>query len=226
MIPEIETWIFTATYGLAQQEIQRIKADVQEHFADACLEYQEKGLTISEAEARALADLGDAVIANQKYQAVYFTQDDEYRLQKLKMKSWWSELMLVSNLLLFGYAAYIIIIQPSSQNVSVTFRDGLSTLISATWLLALVFEVRLKKFMSAKAPNHQVFWMQALAVFLAHPFWFGLPQSLKVFLTPMNTWLPFEVAIAVSVFAVSIFCSLWLKMQLPLTIKAIRRLRA
>jgi hypothetical protein len=223
MISKIETWIFTATHGLAQQEIQRIKADVQQHFADACLAYQEKGLTISEAEARALADLGDAALAQQRYRVVYFTQDDEYRLQKLKMKSWWSELTLAGYLLLFGFVAYNMIVQPQGQNVSISTRE----VNSVVWLLALLFEVRLKKFFAVQAPNHQVFWIQVLAIFLAHPFLIGLFSEAKMILeTPLTSYLPFDVLRLIFVCGITFFSFKWLQMQLPLTIKAIRRLRA
>jgi hypothetical protein len=226
MTPEIEKWIFTATYGLTQHETQRIKADVLQHFADASLEYQQKGETPANAEARALADLGDANVAKQKYRAVYFTQDDEFRLQKLKMKSWWSELVLIGSLFLNAFAAYVILFRP--ENVSFGFRDDRiwSLLIFAVWLLTLLFEVRLKKFIAAKTPNHQVFYMQALGVFLAHPFLVDLPQRAKSFFVPMNSRLPFDVFSAFFVVIVLALCYLWLKMQLPLTIKAIRRLRA
>jgi hypothetical protein len=84
------TWLEIATNGLAPQEIQRIQVDVKEHFSDALLAYREKGLTAPEAEARALVDLGDANTANQKYRTVYFTEEDNDRIQHLLKRSWWT----------------------------------------------------------------------------------------------------------------------------------------
>jgi hypothetical protein len=83
--------------------------------------------------------------------------------------------------LLSAYLPNVALFRP--EEFSIRDMGFLSLLISAIWLLFLLVEVCPKRFMAVKAPNYQVFSMQALALYLAHP---------------LSSWLPFDVFYATS----------------------------
>jgi hypothetical protein len=219
MIPEIEKWISTATYGLAQEEIGRIKADIEQHFADACMVYQEKGASITQAEARALADLGDAGAANEKYRALYFTQLDDERIKRLLRRSWWTfPLMLMFPLLLF-----LTLIQHKTVGTFTSQEIWVQMFIQAILWFGYIFEPYLKLWVHRKSPRLGLLFAQLLVVLLVWQFlqpglsaiWRG-----ELFRDVLNGKLGLSTD---QIWFVLAF--FWMKTQLPLSVKILQRLR-
>jgi hypothetical protein len=101
-IQNLDEWLKTATgelwFGeLAGPAKERIKLEIKSHFEDAVAAHQTEGLTGTEAQARALADLGDAHAAAKRFRKTHLTEWEAKRLL-----SCWSVPRSMSLVVLFG----------------------------------------------------------------------------------------------------------------------------
>ncbi len=218
---ELVSWLEVATYGLSSSEKPRIRADIEEHFHATLEAYQKAGIYHDQASAKALADLGSPSLANQKYQTVYLTISDDARISSLKKPSWWAKILVY----VVPIAVGVMIIFPKTEPSTVfDFYEQWSLLF---WLsvakeilfwFGYLFEGKIKLALLRKFPTHGIFLAQLFVIGLAVPFLDEIMNSITQFFAAPRifNWTGLMVMI----------CSLfWLKAQLPLTIKAIRRLR-
>ena len=73
MNSNLNIWLDTAHKNLVPEAQRLISEQILEHFANAVERYQLEGKTVLEAEAKALADLGDASQAAKKFEQSYLT---------------------------------------------------------------------------------------------------------------------------------------------------------
>lgn len=215
MISNIEKWIDSATRGLASSEVKRIHTDILEHFTDACTAYQAKG--DAHAEARALDDLGSPDVANQKYRSIYLTEEDELKIERLLHRSWWTYVYA------FGLALAFVVMAINQKTVKAQLAEAGETVYTSLtlmillWLLA-IYEPFIKRVLYQKSPKYGLLWGQVFIVLLAYPF-FGSAFT--------DIQKVFEGKLYLSASLLSIpLVYFWLKAQLPLTLKLLRRLRA
>jgi hypothetical protein len=219
---ELISWLEVATYELSQHEKPRIRADIEEHFQATFETYKNVGIQHEQATIKALEDLGNPSIANQKYKRVYLTVDDETRVSNLKNSTWWAQIMVY----LVPVILAVLIFAPETQQ-STTLKplekwSLLYWLVIAKEILfwfGYFFESKIKQAIIKKYPSHGIFLAQLFIIVLATPFLFEIVKYIGVIQkTPFNFNVSALIALGCSVF--------WLKAQLPLTLKTIRRLRA
>ncbi len=73
MNPNLKTWLKTARANLVPEAQRLVSEQILEHFLNAVERYQLEGKSILEAEAKALADLGDSCLAAKKFEQSYLT---------------------------------------------------------------------------------------------------------------------------------------------------------
>jgi hypothetical protein len=80
---ELAAWLVLATFGLVPRARERIKREIEAHFADAVATHISKGLSQEAGEARALEELGEIRSAAKGFQKKHLTEDEEKWLQSL-----------------------------------------------------------------------------------------------------------------------------------------------
>ena len=73
---ELTAWLVLATFGIVAPARDRIKREIEAHFADAVAAHVAKGLSQDEAETRALQELGDIHSAAKAFQKKHLTSQD------------------------------------------------------------------------------------------------------------------------------------------------------
>jgi hypothetical protein len=81
---ELAAWIVLATFGLVAPARERIKQEIEAHFADAVVAHTVEGLSQDAAEAKALDELGDIHSAAKAFQKKHLTEEEEKWLQDLQ----------------------------------------------------------------------------------------------------------------------------------------------
>lgn len=74
----LESWLTQATRSLSKDSVAQVRSEIQEHYESARAAALSSGATIDEDEAdrMAMADLGDARIANCQYRKVLLTSSE------------------------------------------------------------------------------------------------------------------------------------------------------
>ena len=80
---ELAAWLVLATFGLVAPARERIKREIEAHFADAVATHVSEGLSQEAAEARALEELGDIHSAAKAFKKKHITEEEEKWLQTL-----------------------------------------------------------------------------------------------------------------------------------------------
>lgn len=83
----LESWLASATLGLALSERGRIQDENSAHITDAISHQTAQGLSELDAEARAIQDLGDPQVARAAFLCTCYTLTDEIRLERLLGRS-------------------------------------------------------------------------------------------------------------------------------------------
>jgi hypothetical protein len=76
----LSEWLEVATRRLAEPAKERIRAEIEAHYAEAVIEQSVKGLSQIAAEAEALAELGDAKAAARRFRKGYLTKWETQKL--------------------------------------------------------------------------------------------------------------------------------------------------
>ena len=88
LIPELADWLNIATKNLALPATERIGLEIISHFDDAVGFYQAEGMAEAEAQAKALADLGDPAAAAKRFRKEHLTEGDVGSIKWL-IKYYW-----------------------------------------------------------------------------------------------------------------------------------------
>lgn len=81
---ELTAWIVLATDGLVAPARERIKQEIEAHYADAVARHMTEGLPRATAEAQALDELGDINVAAKGFRKRYLTEKEEAWLQEME----------------------------------------------------------------------------------------------------------------------------------------------
>ncbi len=81
---ELTAWIVLATDGLVAPARERIKQEIEAHYADAVARHVTGGLPRAMAEARALDELGDIDVAAKGFRKRYLTEKEEAWLREIE----------------------------------------------------------------------------------------------------------------------------------------------
>jgi hypothetical protein len=107
--PSLAEWLNTATEKLSLPAKERIKLEITSHFEDALESYMAEGLNEPDAQAKALADLGDARSAARRFQREHLTESDVRRIKhNLGWNSGWRRRLNVLSSLGLG-AAFVLV---------------------------------------------------------------------------------------------------------------------
>jgi hypothetical protein len=84
MTPLLENWLTQATRCLSKDSIAQVRSEIQQHYESAREAALHSGATIDgdEADRLAVADLGDAQIANRQYRKVLLTSSEARMLRE------------------------------------------------------------------------------------------------------------------------------------------------
>ena len=135
----LDAWLETATDDLTAPVRERIRVELQSHFADAVADHMANGFTEAEAKAAALSGLGSPTAARRRFHRRHLTEKDVERIGNT-MK-WASGRHLVWSLPLLVVACAVFLytdknlprqLQPSALDivVSVVLIFGLFQLLS------------------------------------------------------------------------------------------------
>jgi hypothetical protein len=80
---ELAAWLVLATFGLVPPARERIKREIEAHFADAVVAHVAEGLSQESAETMALEELGDIHSAAKAFQKKHITEEEEKWLHDL-----------------------------------------------------------------------------------------------------------------------------------------------
>lgn len=103
---ELTAWLVLATFGLVPSAKERIKREIETHFADAVMAHVTAGLSQEAAETVALEELGDIQSAAKAFQKKHLTEEEEkwlhdlpeaYRLKKYVrwFRAFWALLLSI-----------------------------------------------------------------------------------------------------------------------------------
>jgi hypothetical protein len=81
---ELTAWVVLATDGLVAPARERIKREIEAHYADAVAAHVAAGLPPAEAAARALDELGDIKVAARGFRRRYLTEQEEADLREFE----------------------------------------------------------------------------------------------------------------------------------------------
>ncbi len=211
MSHRLESWLASATLGLALSERGRIVEEISAHVANAIAYQTAQGLTESEAEARAIEDLGDSHAARAAFLRTCYTVSDEIRLERLLGRSWWT--------LLFGF-----ILIPFAFQADADWSIWHVVVMALILPTILGFEPTIKRWLFERSSRNGVIAVQIFSIIIATAticftaFQESLmlqPVSIGALSLPLGTW-----------FIALILSCRWLAQQAPLTLKTIRRTRA
>ena len=86
-ITSLTEWLDTATATLSAPAKERIQLEIESHFQEAVASHCAQGMTGIEAQARALAELGDAQAAARTFRRSYLTEA-EAKVVKMELERW------------------------------------------------------------------------------------------------------------------------------------------
>jgi hypothetical protein len=88
-------WLEVATYDLVAPAKERIRVEIEAHYAEAVASHMANGISQTQAELAALAELGDAPTAGNKFRKQYLTESEVSGDKSVvKMARRWSYLLL------------------------------------------------------------------------------------------------------------------------------------
>ena len=178
----LESWLASATLGLALSERGRIQDEISAHVNDAIAYQTAQGLSASDAEARAVADLGDPRVARAAFLRTCYTLTDEIRLERLLGRSWWTLLyawlfisfplwLPLSNWFNVPLTIRIPFIFQLTFQPGMSLTDGQLIAVSLLFVFALApmyfFEPRIKRWLYNRFSSNGVIAVQAFMALLA-----------------------------------------------------------
>lgn len=99
-VQTLAQWVVIATWKLVEPAKERIRAEIEAHYAEAVEAHQENGMSETNARAAALAELGDPKAAGRRFCKNHLTKGEEQHLKNWN-KSARSVLVLAINYSLF-----------------------------------------------------------------------------------------------------------------------------
>lgn len=118
----LDSWLASATLDLALSERQRIYEEISAHVNDAIAQRIVQGVPVTDAEARAIQDLGDPQVARAAFLCTCYTLTDEIRLERLLGRSWWT---LLNSWLFMSFPLWLPL--TSWFNIPLTVRTPLTS---------------------------------------------------------------------------------------------------
>ena len=85
LIPErqnLSDWLRIATWRLSASAKERIRVEIEAHYAQAVEEHRESGFSETDAHAAALTELGDPEAAGKRFRKRHLTESDADRIKK------------------------------------------------------------------------------------------------------------------------------------------------
>src|SRR5579862_2220503 len=103
LLPErqnLSDWLRIATWRLADSAKERIRPEIEAHYAQSVEAHRENGLSESAAHAAALTELGDPETAGKRFRKRHLTESEAEKLKK-----WDKRARRIWNLL-FAYLSF------------------------------------------------------------------------------------------------------------------------
>lgn len=104
-VQTLPEWLEIATRKLTDASKERIRVEIQAHYAESVEAHRENGLSESDAQTAALAELGDARAAARRFRKQHLTERENERL-KYSEKSARSITMLIITWSYFGLCVF------------------------------------------------------------------------------------------------------------------------
>jgi hypothetical protein len=221
----LESWLVWATQDLATSESIRIRQEISNHFDDARDGLVVAGMSLEEAERQAVQALGSPQQANAEFLRVCFTETDERRLERLMARSWWTLPCGLLGLVVFGFSLLngtgFIFSDPQLQlHVNANFATPLLSL----WIGALLLEPQVKRLLVLRFPKRATLLVQGFMVLLGAV---NVISALEEAIQPLFLFSKGTLSIYFgSWMFVLILTYRWLRAQLPLTLKSLKRISA
>lgn len=118
-VPTLSEWLEIATRKLTDASKERIRVEIEAHYAEAVNAHGDKGLSEADAQTKALAELGDAKVASRRFRKQHLTQQED---QWLKYSEKWGRSIFW---LVLSYVMFVLFAfdqRPLPQNALIHYR--------------------------------------------------------------------------------------------------------
>jgi hypothetical protein len=202
----VEQWLAIATFGLVPSARERIKLEIQAHYADLVAERLVDGMTQKDAKSAALLELGEPSSAAKEFRKNHLTEDERRHLNEWvesSRKSVSSDRWFV--LFLFGpsIALQIWIFAMSDKMPSTANWAGLS------WCIGCLIVFTVINLMSRRLFKRQLPAREFVRQFLRLQSW-GTISQLIMIVTTITTGQP-KAQYWVSIVSISFGLAIWLQ---------------
>ncbi len=129
-------WLSAATEGLEHNLAAEVRAELADHYEDACAAYEAKGHSPSSAQATALVDLGDARTVQRMLRRVHLSRGERFVgwLNRLTPDLWRHRALIATAL--FGLLALVVVVGDHRHWISYRGHYDAMTPIALTFVVA------------------------------------------------------------------------------------------
>ena len=127
LLGSLEQWLEIATRGLCDDAKERVRAEIESHYADAVAASMERGLSVAEAHGAAMASLGNPRKSRRAFHRAYLTRREFKQLQDIARTRWY---------LLVGYSLMLLTVW--MEGARVPELVGLACLLGVSYVLGVL----------------------------------------------------------------------------------------
>lgn len=148
-VQTLSEWLEIATRKLTDASKERIRLEIDSHYADAVGAHREDGLSEADAQTKALTELGAPKTAARRFRKQHLTEREDQRLknsEKMARSIWW----LIFSFVFFGQFAF-----DRHNLVTHYWYKWLSLVLAFVFLVALpTVRFAITRFSGAKSNGH------------------------------------------------------------------------
>jgi len=131
----LEQWLSVATRGLCAAAVERVRAEIGDHYQSALESARAASVDAVEAERRAVAALGDAKTANRQYRRVLLTKGEDILLRGMMSSPMPLEGFSKRRMLFGQTLATILMLQAVAIILTATIKFGGFGYVAAAFIL-------------------------------------------------------------------------------------------
>jgi hypothetical protein len=127
-------WLRTATKGLAAPAKERIRLEIEAHYAEALAAHLAKGLSEPNARMAALADLGDAEKAAKRFRKHHLTERDVEQVHEMLKRAGCLRQLGIRYIIFLGVSWFFLLSRHGEQ----AYPDPIPALVLGFFVVVLI----------------------------------------------------------------------------------------
>jgi hypothetical protein len=162
---DLHEWLGIATKDLVAPAKERIRAEIEAHYAEAAAAHRVEGLSESDAQREALADLGDAQEAAKRFRRQHLTVNEA---KKIEREFIWSRWELLGTYLGYFLIAGLYLLLSFLHHSDSSYRNSFEILLLG-WFFLYIIDPTARFIMGRRKSNNiGVLYLTQVVVFI---FW-------------------------------------------------------